>query len=250
MHWDVLFLTNSTSHAFRLGGDQKRVMIHISDRAGGIPFDATQRIWSYLYSTAKDTRNPKRTCRWEKLRIFEDQLVFENQRCVSVFIWCDKMTDNRYSVLSRFYGLFELQRQRRHSVDCCELRKDKAFWRVMALAFQYPVPSSKNFDPCKQTSWQYTFGLIKIESPHGCRPTHPTHPRSLCQLFGRIIEPGVFAGIWDPCLCFLPTAAPWASRDGTGQRSPGGTAQPQRHVRLTYVDSCALQLLSQSKLWW
>lgn len=35
-------------------GDQKRVLIHISDRAGGIPFDATQRIWSYLYTTAKE----------------------------------------------------------------------------------------------------------------------------------------------------------------------------------------------------
>ena len=39
-----------------LGGDEKQVMIHISDRAGGIPFDATQRVWSYLYTTAKDTR--------------------------------------------------------------------------------------------------------------------------------------------------------------------------------------------------
>lgn len=82
MPWDVLFLTNSTSQPGKrrlsLGGDQKRVMIHISDRAGGIPFDATQRIWSYLYSTAKDTRNPKRTCRWEKLTIFADQLVFDN----------------------------------------------------------------------------------------------------------------------------------------------------------------------------
>lgn len=39
-----------------LGGDEKQVMIHISDRAGGIPFDATQRVWSYLYTTAKEAR--------------------------------------------------------------------------------------------------------------------------------------------------------------------------------------------------
>lgn len=31
--------------------DKSRVMIHIGDRAGGIPFDHAQHIWSYLYST-------------------------------------------------------------------------------------------------------------------------------------------------------------------------------------------------------
>lgn len=35
-------------------GDHQRVLIHISDRAGGIPFDATQHVWSYLYTTAKE----------------------------------------------------------------------------------------------------------------------------------------------------------------------------------------------------
>jgi len=31
--------------------DPKRVMIHVGDRAGGIPFEATEHIWSYLYTT-------------------------------------------------------------------------------------------------------------------------------------------------------------------------------------------------------
>ena len=35
-----------------VSGDHKRVMIHISDRAGGIPFDVGQHVWSYLYTTA------------------------------------------------------------------------------------------------------------------------------------------------------------------------------------------------------
>ena len=36
-----------------ISGDHKRVMIHISDRAGGIPFDVGQHVWSYLYTTAR-----------------------------------------------------------------------------------------------------------------------------------------------------------------------------------------------------
>eukprot|EP00930_Biecheleria_cincta_P091294 TRINITY_DN80834_c0_g1_i1.p1 TRINITY_DN80834_c0_g1~~TRINITY_DN80834_c0_g1_i1.p1 ORF type:complete len:397 (-),score=52.37 TRINITY_DN80834_c0_g1_i1:74-1264(-) len=32
--------------------DKQRVMIHVSDRAGGIPFDVGQHVWSYLYTTA------------------------------------------------------------------------------------------------------------------------------------------------------------------------------------------------------
>ena len=37
-------------------GDHKRVLIHVSDRAGGIPFDVGQHIWSYLYTTALKDR--------------------------------------------------------------------------------------------------------------------------------------------------------------------------------------------------
>lgn len=54
--------------------------------------------------------------------------------------------------------------------------------------------------------------------------------RSLCQLFGWLIEFGVIAWLWHSCLCFLPSAEPWASRDSAGQRSSGGTLQQQRHV--------------------
>lgn len=36
--------------------DERRVMIHIGDRAGGIPFDVGQHIWSYLYSTKRKRR--------------------------------------------------------------------------------------------------------------------------------------------------------------------------------------------------
>lgn len=36
--------------------DEQRVMIHISDRAGGIPFDVGQHVWSYLYTTADKDR--------------------------------------------------------------------------------------------------------------------------------------------------------------------------------------------------
>lgn len=31
--------------------DERRVMIHIGDRAGGIPFETAPHVWSYLYST-------------------------------------------------------------------------------------------------------------------------------------------------------------------------------------------------------
>lgn len=31
--------------------DERRVMIHIGDKGGGIPFDVGQHIWSYLYTT-------------------------------------------------------------------------------------------------------------------------------------------------------------------------------------------------------
>eukprot|EP00929_Paragymnodinium_shiwhaense_P119319 TRINITY_DN91201_c0_g1_i1.p1 TRINITY_DN91201_c0_g1~~TRINITY_DN91201_c0_g1_i1.p1 ORF type:complete len:494 (-),score=90.94 TRINITY_DN91201_c0_g1_i1:129-1610(-) len=33
--------------------DERRVMINVSDRAGGIPFDVGQHVWSYLYTTAE-----------------------------------------------------------------------------------------------------------------------------------------------------------------------------------------------------
>ena len=36
--------------------DERRVMIFIGDRAGGIPFDVGQHIWSYLYSTKRRRR--------------------------------------------------------------------------------------------------------------------------------------------------------------------------------------------------
>jgi hypothetical protein len=34
-----------------VSADEERVMIHIGDKAGGIPFDVGQHIWSYMYST-------------------------------------------------------------------------------------------------------------------------------------------------------------------------------------------------------
>lgn len=37
--------------------DERRVMIHIGDKGGGIPFDVGQHIWSYLYTT----KNTKQT---------------------------------------------------------------------------------------------------------------------------------------------------------------------------------------------
>merc|ERR1712224_356088 len=36
--------------------DEGRVAIHVSDRAGGIPFDVGENIWSYLYSTVHASR--------------------------------------------------------------------------------------------------------------------------------------------------------------------------------------------------
>ena len=55
----TLQLTNSEDDVSQfpinvvVSGDHKRVLIHISDRAGGIPFDVGQHVWSYLYTTAK-----------------------------------------------------------------------------------------------------------------------------------------------------------------------------------------------------
>lgn len=37
--------------------DEKRVAIRVSDRAGGIPFDVGEKVWSYLYSTAPKKSN-------------------------------------------------------------------------------------------------------------------------------------------------------------------------------------------------
>ena len=39
--------------------DERRVMIHIGDHAGGIPFDVGQHIWSYLYTTKKQQENDR-----------------------------------------------------------------------------------------------------------------------------------------------------------------------------------------------
>ena len=36
--------------------DESRVMIHVGDRAGGIPFEVGQHIWSYLYSTKEQRK--------------------------------------------------------------------------------------------------------------------------------------------------------------------------------------------------
>merc|ERR1712154_381245 len=43
-----------------VSADSHQVAIRIEDRAGGIPFESAQRIWSYMYSTA-----PSRADSWE-----------------------------------------------------------------------------------------------------------------------------------------------------------------------------------------
>jgi len=38
--------------------DQSRVLIHVGDRAGGIPFEVGQHIWSYMYTTKEPSTQP------------------------------------------------------------------------------------------------------------------------------------------------------------------------------------------------
>ncbi|CAE8632567.1 unnamed protein product [Polarella glacialis] len=39
-----------------VGADQSQVAIRVHDEAGGIPFSAADHVWSYLYSTAQQTK--------------------------------------------------------------------------------------------------------------------------------------------------------------------------------------------------
>jgi len=40
-----------------VAADESQVAIRVQDRAGGIAFDDARRVWSYMYSTAKETRS-------------------------------------------------------------------------------------------------------------------------------------------------------------------------------------------------
>ena len=57
---EELETTNSTIDVI-VCADERRVMIHIGDKAGGIPFYVGQHIWSWLYSTKTRTSPKKAT---------------------------------------------------------------------------------------------------------------------------------------------------------------------------------------------